>query len=300
MKLLNLFILVCFSLLITACGGSSGSSGSSSGGGSTSGSVTFSGNTEPATIDEENAEEIGTTAGEAVDRAANSSSVPSPVGVTLDNSQIDLTELNQLILDNVQLALTPSGVTIPNVCSSGSASYTGPTQPPSSGPVTYTFTYNQCTLNGSDVKANGTATIKYNDFGNANAGFEMTYTNFTVTQPGAGTSTINMTIICTNSTTCTYNSDFVGSDGSTHRVSSFSISGNATSGYNGTFTFSHSTYGTVSITATGVTYGVSCGTHPNGGTISFSSTNGSSGTITFASDCTVSGTWNNGSVSGSF
>lgn len=292
MKLLNLFILVCFSVLISACGGSSGGgSGGSSG-------VTFSGNTEPATIDEENAEEIGTTAGEAVDRAANSSTLPSPVGVTIDSSQIDLAEINQLILDNIALALAPSGVNIPNVCSSGSASYNAPSQ--TSGPVTITFTYDQCTLMNSDVTANGTATIKYDDIGNPNTGFEIKYTNFTVSQPGVETITINMTIICTGAGSCTYNSDFVGSDGSTHRVSSFSISGNATTGYNGTFTFSHSTYGTVSVTATGVTYGGSCGTHPNGGTISFSSSNGSSGTITFASDCTVSGTWNNGSVSGSF
>ena len=108
-----------------------------------------------------------------------------------------------------------------------------------------------------------------------------------------------MTMICTDAFSCTYNSDFVGTDGTTHRIADFNIFGNATDGFNGTATFYHGTFGSVSITATGITYG-SCGTYPDGGSVAFDSTDGSSGTIIFNADCSVSGTWDNGVTVGSF
>lgn len=287
---MKLFNLLCISFLISACGGGGGSSLSDSGG------VSYNGSTSPATINEESAEDIGTAAGESVKRAASSSSLPSAISI-VENNEIDLSEINELVLNSATLALTPSGLNLEGVCSSGSISVNEPTQ--LSGAVTLNFVYSQCKLINSNITANGRATFHYNNYGDPSSGFSITYTNFRVSQPGVDTVTLNMHIECVNSSSCTYNSDFVGSDGNTHRVSSFSFTGNASTGYNGSATFYHSRYGRTSISVNSLTYG-SCGSQPDGGSIAFSSTNGTSGTINFNSDCTVSGTWNNGSTSGSF
>ena len=145
----------------------------------------------------------------------------------------------------------------------------------------------------SGMTFNGTVTFHYNDISNIDAGYSFTYTNFTVTDPTYGTTTIDMTVVCTNRSNCTYNSDFAGSDGVTYRVTNSNISGDASNGFYGSATFYNGTYGEVTISISGITYG-NCGTFPDGGNISFSSSNGSSGTITFNSNCTVSGTWSDG------
>ena len=288
---MKLFNLLCISFLISACGGGGSSLSDSDGG------VTFSGSTAPAAINEENAENIGTAAGESVQRAATSSSfIPSAISIE-NNSEINISEINQLIINNAKIAHMPSGIILNGVCSSGSVSVNEPTQ--NSGPVTLNFVYSQCKLNGVNATATGKVRFHYNDFGNEAAGFDITYRNFRISQPGYQTITINMNISCVNESTCSYNTDFVGNDGSTHRVSSFSFTGHFSTGYNGTATFYHGQYGRVSIAASNLTYG-DCGLHPDGGAISFSSTNGTSGTINFNANCTVSGTWNNGTVSGIF
>jgi len=111
---------------------------------------------------------------------------------------------------------------------------------------------------------------------------------------------LNLTVDCpTGATSCSFSAEYTGADGVTHRVSEFNFSGNASFGFNGTATFFHGTYGGTRITATNITYGA-CGTYPDGGTIAFSSSDGSSGTVTFNSNCTISGTWSNSAGSGSF
>lgn len=272
-------------ILITSC---------SSGGGGTA-PITYSGSTTPAAIDGTNAEAIGATAGEAIQIADSSTGLPA--GITSDNSTpIDMTSINNLVISLANNHNLPAGIDVSaETCSSGSASVTDPGNV-QSGPVTITITFSNCVLidnfSTSATTVSGTVTLHYDDIADFDSGFTITYTNFTVIDE-TGTHTINMTMVC-DSLGCTFNSDFVGSDGATHRVTNFTIFGDATSGFSGSATFFHSEHGEVSISFTGITYSDSCGSTPNGGDISFSSSNGSSGTITFSSDCTVSGTWNDG------
>lgn len=192
----------------------------------------------------------------------------------------------------------PAGLDVSDeFCSSGTATSNDINS--SSGPVTLNITFSNCViLDGNGETVNGKVNVHIDDVSNFNSGFTATYSNFTVTDPVNGTTTINATIVCDGNFSCTYSSDFVGSDRATHRISNFNVSGAASTGYSGSATFYHSSYGEASITFSGITYGA-CGAQPDGGNISFSSA-GSSGTINFNSDCTVSGTWNSGSASGSF
>ena len=224
-----------------------------------------------------------------------------PGAITVSSS-IDIAQINDIVVSTTSLLNFPAGFDIPGVCNNGSASVPDTEAPPTSGPYNVTITYSNCEVTGTNITVTGTATVHYDDFTDLNAGFSITYNDFTVTDPVNGTTTINLSFSCTNLSdinTCTYSSDFVGNDGITHRVTDFNITGDSTSGFNGTATFFHGTFGEVSITITNITYG-SCNTYPDGGDISFISSDGSSGTIIFNSDCTTSGTWSNSSGSGSF
>ena len=112
-----------------------------------------------------------------------------------------------------------------------------------------------------------------------------------------------MTVDCSDTTTCTIVSDYVGGDGGIYRVADFSFAGDASTGFSGSATFYHPAHGSVSITASNVTYG-SCGSFPDGGTIT---ANGLTGTaqIIFNGDCSYAityddGTGDTGVINGSF
>ncbi len=269
---------------------------SSGGGGAAAPVISYTGSTTPAAIDADNAETIGKASGEAIQIANSSTGLP--VGITIDDGIVaDLTEINKIIISHIDVLTLPVGVDISaDLCSTGTASVTEPGNV-QSGPVDITATFSNCALLYSDITISGTYRMHYDDVINP-ADFSITYTNFKVTDAN-GTTTINMSMVCTSGSACVFNSDYVSADGATHRVSNFSFYGSASTGFNGNATFYHGTFGSVSITATNITYG-SCGTYPDGGDISFISSNGSSGTIIFASDCSVSGTWNNGVTTGSF
>ena len=272
--------------------------GCSSGGDGAAAPITsYTGSTTPAAIDADNAETIGKASGEAIQIANSSTGLP--VGISIDSNTSDnLTEINNIIISNLDIMMLPSAVDISaELCSSGTASSTDPGNV-QSGPVDITVTFSNCALAYSDITISGTAKMHFDDIANQNAGFSITYTNFKVTDAN-GTTTINMSMVCTSGSACVFNSDFVGSDGLTHRVSNFSFYGSASTGYNGSATFYHGSFGSVSISATNITYG-SCGTYPDGGSVAFDSTDGSSGTIIFNTDCSVSGTWDNGVTVGSF
>ena len=288
----KLALLISSTIIFTGCSGDDG------------GGAATSINTAPAAIDITNAEAIG----EAIQVADASNSVPTS-GIPKpanENVSTGLSKTDNLFIDATNAALNtstnlPTGVVMDvsaYTCSSGTASMstTGTT-----AAADTTMTFNSCTLIGNAITATGTFVMHYDNLGDPNAAFSFTYTNFTIYDAATGTTvTMNMSMDCpTGINSCTFSSDFTGADGVTHSVSNFSFSGDATFGFSGTATFSHGTYGSVSITATGITYG-SCDSYPDGGTVSFSSSDGSSGTVTFNSDCTVSGTWNNGTASGSF
>ena len=95
---------------------------------------------------------------------------------------------------------------------------------------------------------------------------------------------------------CSIGSDFPGSDGRTHRVEfdDFSITGDEINGYNVNAIFIHATHGEVMISTTVAVYFGLCGPFPHDGSIMYSSTDGSSGSITFTSDCFYTGEWDDG------
>lgn len=299
-------------LLLQACGGSGGG-----GDVSDSGGLSFSGNSAPAEISSENAQEIGETAGESIQQAAAASGSPvsTPLGIELDSENQNV-EIPAALMDLHEEVIASSGalsglpigptVNVSEVCDSGSATATVPNfggNTPS-GRVVITIRYSNCTsrTEAGSISINGTVRFEYADFGNPNGATTIVYRNVRVSIPGVGTQTLNYTYTCSNPSdprTCGYISDFQGSDGNTHRISDFSVSGNGQSGYTGAATFKHYTYGEVTISFNGITYG-SCGSQPDGGSITFSSSNLTRGTINFNSNCTVSGTWTTSTGSGSF
>jgi len=276
--------LLSLSILISACGSGESTLSDSSG-------VTFNGNQQAASINDENAEQIGTAAGESIQRAASTGSLPLPIDIASAANIIANTSEFSAQADDF------SAAAIPDSCTSGSATSTQATL--SSGAISQILVYNRCKLTGTNTTVNGKLTAIFNDIENLSAGFTFTYTNFTLSTTGSADIRLNVKVICANIGSCTYNSDFIGSDGGTHRVTAFTLTGNATTGFNGSATFFHGQHGRGSIAGTGLTYG-NCGTKPDDGEILFSSTNGTFGTIAFHSDCTVSGSWNNGSTSVGF
>ena len=287
-SILSFLLLAAALILNTAC---------SSGG--DSGTTTVNINTAPAAIDDTNAEAIGTSAGEGVQKAAASTNLPTAVEVSASSPDMD--QINNTVISSFDLLNQPAAYDLSSICETGTVTSSNTTAA-ESGPYTSTITYTSCKLSSSDTTVNGIAIIHFDDIGDPEAGFYIVYEDFTVSSPTSGTTTINWSYSCSNLSdylTCEYSSDFVGTDGVKSRMADFSIYGDATSGYSGTATFYHGTFGEVSITVTGITYG-SCGSIPDGGHIEFSSTGGSSGTIIFNGDCTVSGTWTNGTTGGSF
>lgn len=276
-------------ILISACGSGESTLSDSAG-------VTFNGNQQAASINDENAKQIGTAAGESIQRAAWIGALTLPIN-TASTANISASEINQSASDSSDQANDVTAAATLATCTSGSATISQSTL--SSGAISHIVVYNRCKLIGSNTTANGRVTVIYNNIENLSAGFNLTYTNLTLSTTGSADIRLNVKVICANLTSCTYNSDFIGSDGRTHRVTSFNLTGNATSGFNGSATFYHGQHGRVSIASSGLTYG-NCGTEPDGGVISFSSNNGSSGTIIFDPDCTVSGTWSNNSGAGAF
>lgn len=291
------FFMAC---LITACGGSDDDD--SNAGGNGGAGQAYIGNDSPAEIDNANAKEIGKTSGEAVLQASTASALPTGIEAT---EQVDLTPIHMSVIETSQdillsrdLSALPSGIDVSaQVCPDGGSANVDT----SSGGNEQTITYNNCTLSGS-YTIDGTVVMKYENITDLNGGFSASYQNVTVSGISSEAITINYTLSCTNLSdyqTCTTSSVFTGADGDTHQVSDFEINGSATNGFDGTASFNHYTYGNVSITVDDLTYG-SCNGLPDGGSISFSSTTGSSGTINFHDDCSVTGTWNSGSDSGTF
>jgi hypothetical protein len=278
------------------CSDSDDSSSSANGGsGGSSAGISYSGNTSPASIDADNAEAIGVAAGEAISQAASTSFLPSSVEVS-ESSDLDQV-IQDMALEAAQQALLPSGIDVSaQVCTSGGTANTdvsGPATTTGSGALVTTTTFNAC--DNGQYTITGTVSVNLDDVDGDSGGMTIVYDDVTVSGFGYGEQTLSYSLTCTDvndPTSCSTASVFTDADGTAHQISDYSISGTNSSGYNGTATFSHGTFGSVSITATDLTYG-SCGSSPDGGSISFTSGD-TSGEITFAANCTVSGSWNDG------
>ena len=270
--------------------------------------VSYSGLSTASAVNAANAEALTTTGGEAVQHGADSST-SRVLGVELSSSsnKIEILSANlaSAMASADSLAL-PGGFTMSGSCG---GSMTIPDDQLNSfsaetGPASFTMTYaNYCDASvGAQYTINGQVTFNYVDIGDPNTGFTVQYKDVTFND-GSETATINMTVDCSSLSACTMLSDYVGNDGSTYRVADISFFGDATNGYNGSATFYHPDHGSVSITATSVTYG-SCGSFPDGGSVT---ANGTTGTaqIDFNNDCTYAisyddGAGNTGVINGSF
>ena len=302
----NVSILVALFAMI-GCSSSGGGGDSAPG---SSSAVNYSGVSLPSAINAANAESVTTAAGEAVQQGANTLSSPRPLGVDTAGSSDMIVDLST----NLASAMASSGsVNLPSGISMNGSCGGRVDIPDSqvndfsatSGPVSFTMTFFQyCDASvGGQYTIDGQVSFNYLDIADPNSGFTIDYNGVTV-DDGSGPITINMTIDCSDMLTCTLASDYVGNDGTTiYRVADIDFTGNETTGFNGTAKFYHPGHGSVTITATGVTFG-NCGSFPDGGSVSATGTPGSA-QIDFNGDCTYSiayddGAGNAGIIDGSF
>lgn len=288
-------------LILSACGGGGGGGGGYSG-------LTYSGNTSPAAINATNAEQIGTTASEAVSQSVDSDSLNEvPFGVAV-SAQAPLTVRQQVndiikrIINDLPVSTDlPIGVTytsndLNNLISDQlgktvtwfcGGSMSGPSLTSTSNSGTFTF-YNLC----FDINGDGTyvavmnGTMSFQETTNGNLETTTTsYSDFSVTLNGE-------TYTFSGTQSCTFNTDtweetcadiYTGADGEVYQIADATVTGDSTNGYYVNATFYHPEFGSIEITTTNPVTICTIG-HPGSGTISFTGSGGSSGSVTFT-DC---------------
>lgn len=242
MKLKHLTVLAALVLALAACGGDSDDSGSSTGG------ATYTGNTNPATVDSSNAQDISITAKDSVLQGISQDSADSlPQGISADMNQT-IEQLAQLAIDKIQsLPNIPTASTFTANCNdpdfgdpsgSGSFTFSG-----NSDGTEVTVTYNNCSLDGVYF-ANGSITIISSADPNT-YDFTIIYNNLELTGP-YGTETLSGSFTC-NLSGCSY--DYTV-NGRTYRTSgTILITGDNTIGYDVSVTVYDPDHGYVSIQA---------------------------------------------------
>ena len=276
--------------------------GCSSGGGDSaagaSGSVSYAGLSSPTAVNATNAEALTTAGGESIQHGADSSDLEALSANMASAIASAMASAGSPALPTAYTEIGSCGgsVSIPdNQVNFNSAP---------SGPVTFNMTFtNYCDVSlGAQYLMNGQVVFSFVDISNPAAGFIIDYDGFTIND-GSGPITINLTVDCSNFNTCSIISDYIGSDGGIYRVADFSFTGDASTGFNGSATFYHPGHGSVTITASNVTYG-SCGGFPHGGSVTANGITGSA-QIVFVSDCSYVINYNDGAsdigvINGSF
>lgn len=240
-KFLTLLSIILVSSALTACGGSSSSS---------SGSKTLG----PATIGDDNKQDLVTAASLAAAEVKNTgngtSNIPFAAEITLSPNLSKATELTNKV---VAASLLPSAAEIEDFCTTGSVDVSG-------NESNTVIKYNNCSYEG--VVISGTARVKQS--GNTTT---IIYDNFTISQDGEK-EVLNATITCTNES-CSVSSDFHDETGKSYTVSNSSISGDESTGYNISADVYDSEHGQISFTATNILFDCSNG-YPSSGEITFS------------------------------
>ena len=292
----NSFIILLATMLVTACGG---------GGGGGSSAPTYSGLTTPAAITVTNAEALSEKSLEGVDEAVaqNAANEANPFGISISQTS---SNTNQLIINTARQAAStsqslgslPAGITV-------TAAQLG--YPFCGGSVSVPDNWQYSTyLNGTMILNNlcindpyfGIVTMNGSVIFTENATqFTLQYVNLTIND-GSTTETINMTVSCTSSD-CSISTDYVGSDGSTYRIANLDITGSGSGPYTFSATFYHPDYGSVTVTGSGIYLNCPDGSI-SAGTLNLSGASGSSASVLFTGCNTYSGTWNDGTTSGSF
>ena len=274
-----------FVILLMGCGGSGGDNENTGNG---SGGIVYSGATSPASVSNSNAADLGVGTTDAISQAVESNSADVsglPFGASISDTTILAQRVVNVSLQAMvvqqELALPagitlgsgsfPSGtgycggsVTVPDSWLTGGASET------SSGVITYN---NLCMDSGfsgfGSMIINGVATI---------SGGVTTYSDLTVSFEDG-------TLLTCNASDCEMSAVYAGPDGVVYRVADVGVVGDSTSGYSVDASYCHGTHGCLTVmTDSPIVFSCSNG-RPESGSISFSSTGGSSGSITFNS-CT--------------
>jgi hypothetical protein len=179
--------------------------------------------------------------------------------------------------------MLPNQELVPGICTTGSVDATGLDSYTTTS-FSIDMTFNNCVIDDYYETAtyNGSASVTSNS-----NGINITYNNFSVTVGGETTS-INGTLSCDSSylnctENLTYGGDISGTYSSTtYTTSNMEVSGDA-SGYNVNGSVTHPDHGTVTISATGVTFDCPGG-YPGAGEITVTASGGVTATITF-NDC---------------
>jgi len=277
-------------VLLAGCGGSSSNDDGTNNSG---GGIVYSGSTAPAAVSGSNAENLGVGTTDAISQAIDSDSADIS-GIPFSVSIIESSDIGQQILaKSLELVATqqfgnlPVGVTIGGEGFSMEQGYCGGSMTipdswasdeglsgDSAFEISGTITFNNLCL---DLGSAGFGAMTINGAITISAGGVRTYNNLTA-RFADGTS-----IIC-DGVDCSASAVFSGADGATYSVADVVVTGDSIMGYSVDASYCHGTYGCLTIsTDSPIIFSCENGRLASG-SISFSSTDGSSGTITF-NDC---------------
>lgn len=262
-----LLLISCLALI--SCGGGSSSNTNNNNTGS---NLTYNGSTSAATVDSSNADKLAVAATGGTSQAIASGNAP-----VLRSSPVvsRLLELSALVGKKLSLANRTANQPVNGICSSGSIDATY-----NADYSRVTLVYSNCAYSGgygSSIVMNGTAI--YNNY--SDGSYSIQYINFTATYLGE-TYSLDMTLSCDAYDNCTYTTDYAGPDGRTYRVDGVTVTSTGTYSYSVTARVYDPDYGYVTIDAD-VTFGSCAGGVPESGSITYTGSAGTSGSVVFNS-----------------
>ena len=277
----KLFPTLILALGLAGCGGGGG------GGGNGGEGTGYDGATDPATVTQDNSDDLTLTAVSGIRGAVNEEYIPDEVP---GNSSSPAGRI-----DWQRLAFRITNRLVDGFCSSGSLDVT--TTPNDSGTgETSVLVFNDCTYehigSGETINIDGTVEIVRNSTNGRSA----TVRNLTLVTSTYGTvEVVYYHIECSTGdiTSCTWSADITGIDGRTYRIEDADISGIAT--LDGSLTVYDPDYGSVDVTVNGMLFECTTTTGvPSAGSITITGEGGSLASVEF-NDCnsftvTVDGT----------
>lgn len=273
MELKNWIFALVVSTALVACAGSGDGGGSDSG---------YSGKESAATVNDENKDDIAIASSVGAKQAIEASAAPGRALAPSTSSVEPVLEYHILALNDFFGKAKGRGYVdlSSSVCESGgSAGYTYD-ENNTTGYGTFTITYDNCrySYGGETTTIDGSATYTINEDGSLRYEYDITVSY------GSETYTLTATYECDAEYNCTYSDEFTYS-GKSYRVSNFSVSGNASSGYDVEAKVYHEDYGYITIVGTDL---VSCsgGGFSSGTIVVTDSTNADVLTITYV-NCTA-------------
>lgn len=282
---LGKWILICLaSLVLISCGGDGDGDGDSND------DSAYSGNKSAATVDDSNKSDMAASSSIGAEKAIEASSVPGRMLGNTSKGPIEyLLEQSTLFIKSESQLRQSSRAVVDlsaSVCNAGgSASYTYDDNN-TTGYGTFTINYNNCqySYGGETSSVNGSAIWTSNEDGSFSYEYDLTTTY------GSETYTVTATYECDAEFNCSYVDDF-SHNGVSYQIADFSVSGNASTGFDVVATVYHETYGYIEIQ--GVDLVMCSGGGFSSGTITVEdSTNSDVLTITYVSCSEMTVTFN--------